>query len=186
MKLNMGSGMNRVGGFVNVDKMPNPGIVDVVHDLEVFPWPWPGNSAEAVVFYHSLEHMGQQADVFIGIMKELYRICAPGARIQIDVPHPRHDNFIGDPTHVRAVTPEMLALFSRKRCKDWVARKCANTPLALYHGIDFEVREVNMTLSGAWEKKRERGELDERQLRHAMLVYNNVVRDVQIILEAVK
>lgn len=181
----MGCGKNRLDGFVNVDKMAAAGP-DVVHDLEQFPWPWPDNSAEAVVFYHSLEHMGREADTFIAIMAELYRICAPGAVVQIDVPHFRHDNFFGDPTHVRVVTPQLLGLFSKQKCTEWVARGCANSPLALYHDIDFEIEQVEITLEEPWARQKERGEIDERRIERDIRIYNNVVREYRIILRAVK
>ncbi|MBF0395018.1 MAG: hypothetical protein HQL38_20270, partial [Alphaproteobacteria bacterium] len=41
-------------------------------------------------------------NAFRAVMRELYRICRDGASITVTVPHPRHDNFIGDPTHVKA------------------------------------------------------------------------------------
>ena len=37
-------------------------------------------------------------------MKELYRISCDQANIHISVPHPRHDDFLADPTHVRPIT----------------------------------------------------------------------------------
>src|ERR1700761_187803 len=109
----MGSGLNRKPGYVNVDASAES-EPDEVFDLEVTPWPWPDSCAEEVRFNHSLEHMGGDAKVFLAIMKELYRICAHGAIVDIHVPHPRHDYFIGDPTHVRIITTEVLRLFSKK------------------------------------------------------------------------
>ena len=113
MKLNMGCGLNKKEGYTNVDKSAACGP-DVELDLEVFPWPFKANEAEEVIFNHSLEHMGETTDVFLGILKELYRICKPRAKIFIFVPHPRHDDFLGDPTHVRVITPQLLSLFSKK------------------------------------------------------------------------
>ncbi len=49
----------------------------------------------------------------------MYRVCRDGAVISISVPHPRHDDFINDPTHVRVVTPELLNLFNKKLNKQW-------------------------------------------------------------------
>lgn len=88
-------------------------------DLESFPWPFDDNSADEIVMRHSLEHMGASADVFFSIMKELYRISAPGAKILIAVPHPRSDGFAGDPTHVRPINPAILSLFSKKNNREW-------------------------------------------------------------------
>jgi hypothetical protein len=38
------------------------------------------------------------------------------------VPHHRHDHFLDDPTHVRAVTVGGLDMLSQASCKDWIAR----------------------------------------------------------------
>jgi len=185
LRLNMGSGLNPVPGFLNVDKVESAGV-DAIVDLEAIPWPWQDNAAEAVVFYHSLEHMGASPGRFIAMMKELYRICAPGARIQIDVPHHRHDNFYGDPTHVRVITPDLLNLFSKRRCREYAARGCANTPLALYHDVDFEVVSVEATLEEPWASKVKKGEMTEKHVARDARVYNNVVRELRIIMEAIK
>ncbi len=142
MKLNMGSGQNPMDGFTSVDKHGTP---DVNWDLEVFPWPWADNEVDEVVFYHSLEHMGGDTAVFLRLMQELYRVCAPNAMIHIAVPHPRHDNFIDDPTHVRIITPELLGCFSKEINRKAQAVKAPNSPLALYYDVDFEI--VNGTFS---------------------------------------
>ena len=52
---------------------------------------------------HVLEHLGRDTDTFLAIWKELYRVAAPGATVRIVVPHPRHQDFLQDPTHVRAM-----------------------------------------------------------------------------------
>ena len=139
LRLNLGCGAQKLDGFIGVDKYGEP---DVRHDLEQLPWPWADSSVAAVKMIHVLEHLGQDPKVFIGIMKELYRVCAPGARIEIVVPHPRHDYFLGDPTHVRPITYQVMSLFDRELCLEWQAKGIASTPLALYHGVDFKVTKV--------------------------------------------
>jgi predicted SAM-dependent methyltransferase len=90
MKLNLGCGHNRLQGWTNVD-MFQECSPDVVVDLESLPWPWADASVERVLFNHSLEHLGQDSRTFLGMMKELYRVCQDGAEIEINVPHPRHE-----------------------------------------------------------------------------------------------
>src|SRR5438270_657359 len=129
LKLNLGSGQNPRPGYVNVDKHGDP---DLKCDLESFPWPWPDSSVSEILLIHVLEHLGASPDVFIRIMKEMYRVCEPAAQIYIVVPHPRHDNFIGDPTHVRPLTPAMMQLFSKKANLRWREIGSPRSPLERY------------------------------------------------------
>ena len=183
MKLNLGCGANKIDGCVNVDKSGEP---DVWHDLEVFPWPFEDNSAELVVLHHVLEHLGATADVFIGVVKELYRVCANGAEVVVNVPHYRHENFYGDPTHVRVVTPQMLDLFNRAKCEKWIANRMANSPLALYHGVNFERVSTKIVLEEPWATQLTRGDIDQKRVDRDERIYNNVAREYQMVLRAVK
>jgi len=183
LKLNLGSGQNPRPGFVNVDKFGEP---EFKCDLEVFPWPWPDNSVSEVLMSHVLEHLGADPDTFIGIMKELYRVCEPGAKIRIAVPHPRHDHFIGDPTHVRPVTPDMLSLFSRRMNLEWKRTGAANSPLALYHGVDFEITGVEHVLDEPYSSDFRTGKIKEAELEGLLRKYNNVASEIRITLDVVK
>jgi len=183
LKLNLGCGQKPQPGFVNVDKFGNP---DLKWDLETFPWPWPENSVSEILMSHVLEHLGATSDVFIGIMKELYRVCEPGAKIRIVVPHPRHDFFIGDPTHVRPVTPEMLSLFSRRENLRWKELGAANSPLALYHNVDFQIDDVQYILDEPYSSEFRSGKLSQEEFQKLMRKYNNVVTEIHIILAVIK
>mgnify|MGYP007000079929 len=76
-----------------------------------------------------LEHIGQDPEIFNNILSELYRICKSEALITIAVPHPRHDDFIADPTHVRPITVLGLSLYDREQNEIWQSQGAANTPL---------------------------------------------------------
>ncbi len=156
MKLNMGCGHNKMPDYVNVDLSPacDP---DMVCDLEVLPWPVDDDSVDTVRFNHSLEHLGQDSRVFLGMMKELYRVCRNGAEIEIIVPHPRHDAFIGDPTHVRIITPGTLNLFNRALCDECKRIGAANTPLAHYLDVDFRLVRWNSVLAEPYSTQFEKG-----------------------------
>jgi hypothetical protein len=141
MKLNLGCGNNRLEGYCNVDAYAGC-APDQVVDLERFPWPFADGVAEEIRLCHVLEHLGQDPQVFLGVMKELYRVSRPDARIHIDVPHPLHRDFHTDPTHVRVVTPETLEMFSLPNCLLWQSGGYANTPLALMCDVDFELERT--------------------------------------------
>lgn len=69
-------------GFINVDWQKGPDT-DVVHDLNVFPYPWPDNSVTRIEMSHCLEHL----DKPFNVMKELHRIMALKGILHIKVPH---------------------------------------------------------------------------------------------------
>lgn len=185
MKLNMGCGYNKVDGFVNVD-MFEECRPDVVWNLEQLPWPWPDNAAEHVVFNHSLEHVGQSTPVFLGIIKELYRVCRDGATVNINVPHPRHDDFLNDPTHVRAITPDMMTMFSKATCDMLEKRGAANSRLAHYLHVDFEMVDALSVLGEPYSTQLENGTLAPERVDELARSMNNVVREFRITLVAHK
>lgn len=184
-KLNLGCGQNMKEGYVNVDKFDSFSP-DVVWDLEVTPWPFESNSVEEISMYHVLEHLGAQTDVFFGVMKELYRVCAPGALIRLAVPHPRSEVYAADPTHVRPINLRVLELFSMKKNREWKENGSSNSPLAVYLGIDLEVVDLSYTLTTHWFKKYQQGELTDEDIEFAMRTYYDVAEEIKIDLRAVK
>ena len=68
-KLNMGCGIQILQNHINVDMKKGKGV-DIVHDLNVFPYPWKDNSIEFILFDNTLEHL----DDIPRIMKECNRI----------------------------------------------------------------------------------------------------------------
>jgi len=177
MRLNLGCGRDKRAGYVNVDKYPQfeP---DRVVDLEATPWPFADGSADEIVLHHVLEHLGQATPVFLAIIGELYRVLKVGGMIEITVPHPRSDLFLGDPTHVRAISPAMFQLMSRKNCAEWNRLGTPHTRLAEILGVDFEVGSVRNRLAPAWAQKAEREKWPQARVREAAELYNNVVEEI--------
>jgi hypothetical protein len=180
MKLNLGAGNKKIEGFVSVDKFPSP-TTDVVFNLETTPWPWAESSIEEVMLIHALEHMGQSTDDYLNFIRELYRVCCNGAKIQIHVPHPRHDNFLGDPTHVRAITPQQLTLFDRQLNDQWVQGGISSaTPLAHYLNVDFQISNVTTVLDPVYYQKYSEGELTLDEINQKARELNNVIGEYHI------
>jgi len=185
MKLNLGCGQNKIDGFVNIDKFPECDP-DKVMDLEEFPWSFQTSSVKEVLLNHVLEHLGRDTEVFLSIIKEIYRICEHGALVKINVPHPRHDFFMNDPTHVRIITPQIMQLFSKKNCIQWKQNRISNSPLALYTNVDFEIIESVAILDDQYKKLFKDKLLSSEEINQYMKDKNNVVSEYRMTLKAIK
>lgn len=185
MKLNLGSGQYKLPGYVNVDSQP-ASEPDVLWDLEKTPWPFETNAAQEVVLTHVLEHLGRETSVYFAILKELYRVCAPNAQVVITVPHPRHDTFLVDPTHVRAILPESMMMLSKARNLEWKQKGIADTPLALYLDVDFEVTKVTHRFDPMFQSQVDAGKMKYDEVLGTARVYCNVIKETEIVMRASK
>ena len=185
MKLNLGCGHKVLDGYVNVDKFDLYNV-DIKHDLEQFPYPFDDNSIEEIILSHVLEHIGQDPDVFINILKEIYRICKNQALINIAVPHPRHEAFISDPTHVRPITVLGLSLFDKALNEKWEKDGAANSPLALIHKVNYKIEDINYDIDVDIMAKFKAGDIDQDKLNYMVKHYNNVVNQIVIKWRVIK
>ena len=185
MRLNLGCGFNKPEGFVQVD-MFEECQPDVLHNLETFPYPFEDNSVDEILFNHSLEHIGQQSSVFLKIMQEIYRICRDEALIKINVPHPRHDNFISDPTHVRAIMPMTLQLFDLELNKHWQQMKAANSPFAIYLGVNFKLLSTDISVEQAYIDQLNQNKITNEELMVLISERNNVATEYRFTLKVIK
>ena len=106
--LNLGAGARPLANAVNVDAVAETSP-DVVHDLNVRPWPFPSSEFAEVVGYDVLEHV---VDV-VAFMEEVHRVSTSGATVRLTVPHFSSANAWRDPTHVRAFAHDSLDYFTK-------------------------------------------------------------------------
>lgn len=177
-RLNLGCGPRRyLRVYINADKRAefDP---DMVVDLERTPWPWPDNYAEEVLFEHSLEHMGADFETFQAMMRELYRICRPDARVVIKAKHPWTNNFAHDPTCVRVVSPLVLGLFD--------SQNITAEPFAARNKVDFELIDRTVLLAEPYRTQFETGQIDQETIVFLVDTSMNVCSDFQLKLVAHK
>lgn len=81
-KLDLGCGEQKKEGYVTIDIRPevNP---DIVHNLNIVPYPFADNTFDIIEADHVLEHLDKP---FL-IMKELHRVLKPDGKLIIRVPH---------------------------------------------------------------------------------------------------
>ena len=179
MKLNLGCGFVNYNDFTNVDSWEGC-APDVVCDLENEVWPFEDSSAEYVLFDHSMEHMGASTHQFFHVMKELYRVCKNGAEIEINVPHPQSRLFTNDPTHVRAIYPETLGMFSLAINERQVEQKMKNSKLAMQTGTNFDIVSITYIPDGRMQG------MSDVMLEQKLLSENNVASEIHIRMKCIK
>ncbi len=184
-RLNLGCGFDKREGFVNADAFPacNP---DVQMDIETTPWPFEDNAFDHVLLKHVLEHVGADFQVFAAVMRELWRVTAPGGCVEIHVPHHRHDTWWSDPTHVRAFTPLTFRMMSRRQNDEWIAQRANYTMLAYVMEVDFELKQAVQVYDPSWRQRVDQGELTQAQLQSLAQTQWGVVRELQLRRTAVK
>ena len=177
MKLNLGCGEVKHDGYINVDKYDvfEP---DVIQDLEKFPWAFEDNSVDEIIMHHVLEHLGQTTEEYMNILAELHRICKPDAPIEIFVPHPHHFTFIGDPTHVRAITPEQFSLFDRDVYPE--------SPLRESSGLEFKVINLFYKPSHDYKLKLDAGEITYQEVLDLGKHQLNIFDETRMIIKLIK
>lgn len=104
--LHLGCGHSKLPGSLGVDLLAHR-EVDVVHNLDQYPWPFEANSVD-VIFAHSvIEHIGD----IVGLFEECARVLKPGGRIVLTVPYFRSTDSFTDPTHKHFFTSQSLDYF---------------------------------------------------------------------------
>ena len=92
--LDFGCGRRKRPHSIGIDVNPRSDA-DIIHDLDIFPYPFPNNYFDEIYSDNVLEHL---TDVLL-VMNELHRIAKPKAKIFITVPFYAHRNASTDPTH---------------------------------------------------------------------------------------
>ena len=114
-KLHVGAGTDILAGWINHDLVPLPGV-DVVHNLEVFPWPFENSSFNEIRMINVLEHLSNT----INTLEELHRISAPQAQLTIRVPYWNSPDMATDPTHKAFFSEHTFDYFDpdERHCKE--------------------------------------------------------------------
>ena len=114
--INLGCSGSRLPGSIGVDVIPHKRTVDVVHNLNKYPYPFKDNFADEIHMYHVLEHL----DDSIKTIEEIHRILKPSGILYLRVPHFSSLYAWGDITHKKAFSIYVFDIFDAKRdYKNW-------------------------------------------------------------------
>lgn len=110
IRLDIGCGNAKQKGFVGIDIRPLPGV-DIVQDLEEFPWPLPDESVSFAMSSHVIEHINPAKGIFLQFMNEVWRIMKPDCQFASVMPYAGSPGYWQDPTHINGCTPATFAYF---------------------------------------------------------------------------
>lgn len=126
--LDVGCGSTKMRGSVGIDKIKSS-AVDIVWDMDKFPWPLEDNFFDLIIFQHSLEHL---VDV-VRVMEEVSRLGKNGSRVIVNVPFFRNLDAFSDITHKHFFTSHSMDYFiSNKRA------------------FNFHYSNISFDLAGVW------------------------------------
>lgn len=163
LKLDIACGQNKAPDFFGIDIAKADGV-DMVYDLEKFPWPIPKESVDMAVCNHYVEHTKD----IIKFMEEVYRILKPGAQIIIRAPYYNSVRAWQDPTHTRVIS-EATFLYYNKGWRE--QNKLDHYPIK----CDFDF-SFGYDFMPDWAMRSE--EAKAFAARH----YTNVIADIQVVL----
>lgn len=114
INLDLGCGARKQAEWVGMDVRNVPGV-DIVHNLEEFPWPVPDGCCTTVLASHILEHIKpwKLFDPAGGpsVMSEIWRVLKKDGKLYVSAPHGVGSAFVADPTHVKPLNEATFQYF---------------------------------------------------------------------------
>lgn len=98
VKLDIACGANKQDGFIGIDIQKLKGV-DIVHDLNNYPYPLPDECSNMVIASHYIEHINPAEFGFINFMNEIWRLLKHQGRFAICAPYAGSPGYWQDPTH---------------------------------------------------------------------------------------
>lgn len=177
--LNLGCGFSKLEGYWNVDVQEkcNP---DQVFDMEQTVWPYEDNFFEKITASNVLQYVGKDPDVFVRILKEMYRVSKDQAEWFIRFPHHRSDIIWNDYKHVRVLTDQTFRMFDQTLNFKAIDEGTHDFSYGIYNNIDLEVYDVRFNLVKYWIEQEQAGMVGRTQLNVNLNTMSNVAELVDL------
>ena len=139
--LDLGCGNKKRAGALGID-FNNRTAADLIHNLNVFPYPLESETFDEVYVDNCLEHL----DDVIRVMEEIHRVLKPAGLVKVIVPYFRSTWAHIDPTHKHFFTVHSFAYFDPD---DLICQRYD------YSLARFKVEKTvfNETLANRWTKR---------------------------------
>jgi SAM-dependent methyltransferase len=144
IKLDIGCGGNKQPGYVGMDIRQEPGV-DIVQDLQSFPWSLPDECVIQAVASHVVEHINPANFGFINFMNEVWRVLKPGAQFLIATPLGGSPGYWQDPTHVNGCNENTFRYF------DPLDQPTGGQLYNIYHPKPWKIDAMTFNLHGNLE-----------------------------------
>ena len=144
IKLDLACGPTKQGvDWVGLDRIAWPGV-DIVWDLEKYPWPIPDECVLVCIASHIVEHISRENNGFFRFMDELWRVMRPEAQVAIAMPYGFSPGYMQDPGHVNPCTEATFAyldpihpsgLYANYLPKPWKYENVSWHPVGLLEAV---------------------------------------------------
>lgn len=166
--LDIGCGTNKYpfGKVTGMDIVDLLGV-DIIHDMESFPYPFESESFDEIIMQHSLEHVSKDNGANIKIIEEIHRLLKPNGILKVEVPigqwflyDPTHKNYVGywywkyfsvdfplnfySPARFKLVNAELVGLHGLKHIEvftyllNWFYQKTPNGTERLINFVNLD------------------------------------------------
>jgi predicted O-methyltransferase YrrM len=147
--LDVGCRDRKQANFIGIDSRNHPGV-DIVHDLEKFPYPIESDSCHTIKCAHVIEHIKPWN--VIPFMDEMWRMLMVGGQMAISAPYARSQGYMADPTHCTMITEKTWMYFDQDspiyehyRPKPWKSDYIAYKPDGNIEAVLVKRAEVDET-----------------------------------------
>lgn len=141
-KLNIRCWLDLKDWYINLDWLKLP-WVDIVHNLDILPYPFEDNYFDEIYSSHVLEHI---TDLLL-VMRELSRITKNWWQIKVVVPYFTNPGTRADYTHKRAFTVNSFNYFT-KDCfyHNWLSIKIIKIKIHYFWNRKLIIKSCKINL----------------------------------------
>jgi len=155
--LDLGCGKTKRQGTIGVD-ISDRHDADIIHDLNIFPYPFERNSVDKIYIDNCLEHL----DNPLKVIEETHRILKLNGELNVIVPYFRSRWAFIDPTHKTFYTVNSFAYYDPEHiiCQryDYTDSRFKINNICFNHGHinDGLLKKIIIKIANTWPDRYER------------------------------